>query len=73
MNQFGMQQNVAAMQAQQAGMFGMQGGNVPGGYANFDGQLGAVSRYNTVLAPIPEPSSVVLLGLAACGFLRRRR
>jgi hypothetical protein len=41
--------------------------------ANFDGQLGAVSRYNTVLAPIPEPSSVVLLGLAACGFLRRRR
>jgi hypothetical protein len=31
MNQFGMQQNVAAMQAQQAGMFGMQGVNVPGG------------------------------------------
>jgi len=52
---------------------GSAGGNVPASYANFDGQLGAVSRYNTVLAPIPEPSSVVLLGLAACGFLRRRR
>ena len=53
---------------------GSAGGNVPGGYSNYDGQFAGLQFYtDEVLEPIPEPSSVLLLGLGACGFLRRRR
>lgn len=53
---------------------GSAGSNVPANYSNFDGQLGGLQFYaSEVLKPIPEPSSTLLLGLGACGFLRRRR
>lgn len=53
---------------------GSAGGNVPGGYSNFDGQFAGLQFFtNEVLEPVPEPSSVFLLGLGVCGFLRRRR
>lgn len=53
---------------------GSAGTNVPANYSNFDGQFAGMQFYtNEVLEPIPEPSSVLLLGLGACGFLRRRR
>ena len=35
--------------------------------------IGGSNNYAVVIAPIPEPSSALLVGLAALGFLRRRR
>lgn len=53
---------------------GSAGGNVPGGYSNFDGQFAGFQFYaDEVLAPIPEPSSASLIGLAAGLLIRRRR
>ncbi|MEN8772672.1 MAG: PEP-CTERM sorting domain-containing protein [Akkermansiaceae bacterium] len=53
---------------------GSANNNVPANYSNFDGQFGGLKFYtNEVLEPIPEPSSLLLLGLGACSLLRRRR